>query len=149
DARLADRRSNFWCLGSSNSSSRVRTVSCYSGRMSRLQRKPRYVLHARTVGTKTWTCVLCGTINRTTVNALTFKIRCTERSCRARFAFGEVFSLFPGGGLITPPWDRTIPAFPPEHFLIDSLPVGMLASEPYRRGGLVNRLILVDADEES
>ncbi len=111
--------------------------------MSRLKRKPLFVLRARTVGVKSWTCVLCGTINRATVTARTFKIRCTERSCRARFAFGEVFYLLPGGGHIAPPMDMMIPSAAP----MDSFPAGTLATEEYRSGRGVHQLIESDVDD--
>ncbi len=109
--------------------------------MSRLRRKPRYILRARTVGLKTWTCVLCGAVNRSNVTARTFKLRCSQRSCRARFAFGEVFYLLPGGGHIAPPSDRIIAARI-QSLPVDSLPVGVLAGEKYRSGRAVNRLVI-------
>lgn len=84
-------------------------------------------------------CVLCGAVNRSTITGKTFKLRCSERSCRARYVFGEVFYLMPGGGHIAPPMDRIIPG---DSRPVDSFPAATLADEPYRNWGTVNRLVL-------
>ena len=82
--------------------------------------------------------------------APTFKVRCSESSCRARFAVGEIFYFLPGGGRIRPPADRVIPdetaltkATEP---LLEAFPRGTLAHQRYRSGQDVNRLILPDKD---
>ncbi len=82
--------------------------------------------------------------------APTFKVRCSESSCRARFVVGETFYFLPGGGRIRPPADRVIPdetalakATEP---LLEAFPEGTLALQRYRPGQDVNRLILPDKD---
>jgi hypothetical protein len=87
--------------------------------------------------------VFCA-VNRSTVTARTFKLRCSESSCRALYAFGEVFYLLPGGGHIAPPIDRTMPP----HAIfeadgldaeceatdagpVETLPIGTLSEQEY------------------
>jgi hypothetical protein len=127
--------------------------------MSRLKRRPRFLRRARTVGVKVWTCALCGAIDRTTVNARSFRLRCAESSCRARYVFGEVFYLLPGGGHIAPPSDTLLPVAPvpaeapaepvPVRAELasaeraDTIPVAVLAEERYHSCLPVNRLVIV------
>ena len=118
--------------------------------MSRLQRKPKFKLRARTVGVKLWTCVFCGHLNKSHMVVPTFKVQCSESRCRARFVVGETFYLMPGGGKLRSPADRVIPdetalakATVP---LLEAFPEGTLARRKYRSGQDVNRLILPDKD---
>jgi hypothetical protein len=73
---------------------------------------------------------------------------------RARYAFGEVFYLLPGGvGFIGLPPDRIIPDIPKESRadadarLLDSFPAAVLSPEQNRCWRPVNRLVLSDEDE--
>ncbi len=82
--------------------------------------------------------------------APTFKVRCSESSCRARFVVGETFYFMPAGGKIRPPADRVLPdetalakATVP---LLEAFPEGTLARREYRSGQDVNRLLLPDKD---
>ena len=82
--------------------------------------------------------------------APTFKVRCSESFCRAKFVVGEIFHFMPGGGKVRAPGDRVIPdetalakATEP---LLEAFPEGTLARRKYRSGQDVNRLILTDED---
>ena len=85
---------------------------------------------------------MCGHLNSTRVQAVTWKVRCGSSSCRAQYAFGETFYQLPGGGRLLEPEDKIIPdwdAMPEPPFL--SLLLGEVAEERYQSGGRVNRLV--------
>ena len=92
---------------------------------------------------------MCGHLNSTRVRAFTWKVRCGSSSCRAQYAFGEVFYQLPGGGRLLEPEDKTVPDWdriPDPAFW--SLLRGEVAEERYQSGGRVNRLVNPEDESE-
>ena len=73
--------------------------------------QPNHHPHCRDVGVKYWTCPNCDHMQRTQVRATTWRLQCSEPSCRRSFAFGTVFYALPAhaGKRLLPPFDTVFP----------------------------------------
>ena len=88
---------------------------------------PNFRLRARLVGTVEWVCVYCGTINKSKVPPLAYRLQCKNRDCHRKFLFGLKVYPVPAGGRVPIPPDMVIPrgeAFPEAEFAVRRIKAG-------------------------
>ncbi len=101
------------------------------------RRRPLFRPRARVIGKVEWLCPFCGTINKSSLPPLAYRLQCTHRDCRRKFLVGLRLYEMPGGGQMRMPPDMIIPHE-------EAFPEATIAPRRYRVGDPVHELVQDD-----